>query len=542
MRDAPPDLVARGAPGPGRGGRAGWGRGVALAGVLLSTLSSGTCRLVDAQVPRCADPADCRLFEAARVAGVRFGFHDENGAGGLDGELAAREGNAFTNHGVSWASFQPTPMGVTGSLDAACAWSETHDLFQIGFHFVWDQLLLDDLADWVLEIDDPEELRSELRERMRRIFERCPGLDRIDVVNEPLRTLSGTSLYPNHFFQVLGPDYAAELFRIAREEAPAGAELFLNENFVEYFPGRAEAFVALVRGLVEGGAPVDAVGLQTHLLLGEPDFALYRRTMEELAALGVRVFVSELDVPVLPDTPDRFEVQAERYRKVVETCLAVPACDSIIVWGIDDAHTWLDTFLDGPHRSPLLFDELLRPKPAYTAVREALLRGRGGDHPVAGARLELGPLPSGVPALSLWSDDPGVVTPSPGSQNDPLRGDPGGAAIELLLPDGSSHAVPIAGGEGWRVVAGETVYWGAGDPVAWLRMREGEGLHLRLWPAALTPADARDGLRIRIDMGSLRTCLDFGPETFTESSDAILVAEAAPKPAGYDCSPPGPGE
>jgi len=514
---------------------------LALSALLLAAFGAGPCHAPPV-APPCADPEDCRLWEAASVAGVRFGFHDENGAGGPDGELAAREGNAFTNHGVSWASFQPTPDGVTGSMDPACDFSVENDLFQVGFHYAWNQRLLDDMADWVLEIEDPDELRSVLRERVRLIFERCPELDRIDVVNEPLRTLNGASLYPNHFFQVLGPDYIAELFHIVRQEAPEHVELFLNENFLEYFPARAAAYVDLVRGLVEGGAPVDAVGVQTHLLLGEPNFPLYRQTLEDLAALGVKVFVTELDVPVPPDLPARFEVQAERYRRVVEACLAVPACDTIIVWGIDDAHTWLDSFdiLTGPDPDPLLFDDFLEPKPAYFAVRAALLRGRGGDHPVSGEKLSL--TQWGLRTMvSVSSEDAGVRTPSPRSRNDPRGSDPGGATIELLLPDGTVETVSLPAGDGWQVEPGESTYWG-GFPgtgaSAWLRLREGAGLDLVLWDSALGPLDAADGLRVRIRLGTLRTCIDFGPETVVESSSRRLLAEAAPKPAGYDCSLP----
>jgi hypothetical protein len=62
------------------------------------------------------------------------------------------------------------------------------------------------------------------------------------------------------------------------------------------------------------------------------------------------------------------------------------------------------------------------------------------------------------------------------------------------------------------------------------------GLHLEVWDSDLTPSDALDGLRFRITMGSLRICTDFGPETIVESSPNRLLAKAAPKSAGYDCS------
>ena len=57
-----------------------------------------------------------------------------------------------------------------------------------------------------------------------------------------------------------------------------------------------------------------------------------------------------------------------------------------------------------------------------------------------------------------------------------------------------------------------------------------------MWDSDLTPSDAMDGLRFRVTMGSLRICADFGPETIVESSRRRVVARAAPKSAGYDCS------
>ncbi|MCP5066029.1 MAG: hypothetical protein GY946_05620 [bacterium] len=529
-------------------GFACWGvaRGGTLLLLLLVTLGSGPCqRPGDGAL--CEDPADCTLQEAAAVSGIRFGFHDESGAGGPDGELAVHEGNVTTNHGVSWAGLQPMPDVVSGSMDANCAFSSEHDLYQVGYHFAWNQALLDDLADWVLEIDDPVELETVMRERVRIIFDRCPGIDRLDVINEPLGPLLMTTLYPNHFYQVFGPDYIAKLFQIVDEEAPPHVDLFLNENFVEYTRPRAEAWVALVRDLVEGGAPIDVVGIQTHLLLGDPDWEVFREVLESIAALGLRVFVSELDVPVPVDLEDRFTVQAERYRRVVETCLAVPACDMIVVWGIDDAHTWLHNFdlLTGPDPDPLLFDENLHPKPAYYAVREALLRGRSGDHPVSGKRLALRSRGFGRTSLAFSSSDLAVVSPSPASRNDPEQESSGPATVELLVPGGAQHIITLPAGTGWRAREGHTSYWGGllswlspgGQiPPVWLELREGDGLELEIWNSPLSPAEVIDGLGLRITLGTLRICADFGPATITQASSRRLVAEDAAARDGFDCS------
>jgi endo-1,4-beta-xylanase len=321
----------------------------------------------------------CGLADAGRRAQVQVGLFGQDF--GLASQMViAREASMIVNHGFSWNVIEP----VRGEwnfapADAVDAFARRERLREFAFHFAWDNELLDDLPAWVAQITDPAELRAVLRTRARRIFERYPHLRAIDVINEPIDTF-GSALTDNHFHRVLGPDYIVELFDIVAAEAPPWTRLFVNENFVEYRADKSDALVALVTDLVARGVPVDAVGLQTHLLLGEPDWALLRSTMDRLAALGVRVMITEVDVPVAASVPDRFDVQATRYQRVVETCLAVRACDTLNVWGVDDGHTWLDSLL-GPGTDPLLFDRQLRAKPAYFAVRDALLdgrRGRGG--------------------------------------------------------------------------------------------------------------------------------------------------------------------
>ncbi len=329
----------------------------------------------------CADPEDCRLREAGRIADVGVGF-----VGGVPGgrlrEVQLAETNIGVNHAFSWNRMWPE-RGVWNfaQTDAIMAFHRENGLRAMAFHFAWEQDLLDDLPDWVLEVDDPDELRAVLAERAEVIFERYPDLDRINVINEPLPIFGGSSeIHENHFFRVLGPDYIAELFEIVDAAAPEGVRLVLNENFVEYFPEKAEGLVALVTDLVQRGAPIDSVGFQTHVMLTEglgrePDWDLYERTMRRVAALGLDIWVSELDNPVDPSRPDRFSYQAENYARVTEACLSVPTCSDILIWGVQDQPTfWFALPYDDP--APLLFDQDFAPKPAYFAVRDTLLAGR----------------------------------------------------------------------------------------------------------------------------------------------------------------------
>jgi endo-1,4-beta-xylanase len=250
-----------------------------------------------------------------------------------------------------------------------------HGLSTHGFHWMWSQTLLDSNPEWFEDIVDRDELWAVLEEHLAMVVERYPDLGRINVVNEPLELASG-QLLENQFHQVLGPDYLAEAFRRARAIAPDD-ELFINDNLTEYNADKAAGLVELVTALVDDGVPIDGVGFQTHLVAGDPDWELFEDTMRRIGDLGLTVSVTELDAPTEVDLDDRDEVQAERMAGVVEVCLAVEACDSVIIWGVHDGNTWIDWFLR-PGMNPLLFTEDLQPKPSYDAVL-ATLQAAGED-------------------------------------------------------------------------------------------------------------------------------------------------------------------
>lgn len=359
-----------------------WALPLLAASVLMACSQGGGPQREAPTVPTstampCIASGSCTLKEAAESARLRIGV----AAAPRDkewNELVLAEFDALSPEGeLVWRVIHPGPQEwAFEGADRTLGFANEHGLFTTVSHFVWDQATdISGTPEWVKTIRNPDELRQVMREHLSAITARYGGqIDRWIVVNEPLE-YGGTTLYQNHFYSVLGPDYIAEAFQIARECAP-DAELWLNEIFTENNAAKANALVDLAVGLVETGVPIDGVGLQGHLFFGDPDYRLVQDTMRRLGDLGLKVAITELDAPIGRDLPDRLEVQAQRMAGMVRACLATPACDSVTFWGLDDEVSWLNRFL-APDLDPLLFDASLQPKPAYFAVRDALLEGRG---------------------------------------------------------------------------------------------------------------------------------------------------------------------
>ena len=325
----------------------------------------------------CREQHESGLASYAVNANVRVGVAAAPGDERRE-QIVIREFNAISSEGeFLWQVIHPAPdtWDFTGA-DKFIDFAEQHNLYTTLTHFVWDQKdEWSQVPQWVHDINDPDELKSVMRQHIRTITQRYGNkLKRWITVNEPFDYYNSTALYKNHFYKVLGESYIEDVFRIASEEAPE-SELWLNEIFTETNPTRSEALVQLATDLVSDGVPIDGVGLQGHLFSGDPDTELVENTMRQLGALGLKVAITELDAPVGIGLPDRLTIQAKRMASMVRVCLAVPECDSITWWGVDDGVSWIDWIL-GPGLSPLLFDEHLRPKPAYFSVRDELKNGR----------------------------------------------------------------------------------------------------------------------------------------------------------------------
>jgi endo-1,4-beta-xylanase len=105
-------------------------------------------------------------------------------------------------------------------------------------------------------------------------------------------------------------------------------------------------------------------------------------TLNKYVALGLDVAYTELDVRIkgLPSNSSSLQAQAKEYEGLVGSCLDVPRCVGITVWGFGDAHSWIPQTFPGAGDS-CLFDKNSRPKPAFSSVVSALLASASGKRP-----------------------------------------------------------------------------------------------------------------------------------------------------------------
>lgn len=231
---------------------------------------------------------------------------------------------------------------------------------------------------WVKEINIASDKESTMKSLMKRyietVMEHFKGrVSSWDVVNEPM---GGDALFPSIFTQSMGEEYIDFAFKVARKTDP-DCSLFLNEQIGEYGSLQADAFLALLKRLIARGVPIDGVGLQMHHLNRIHDIDGFKKYLAAIGEMGLEVEITELDVRLLlfDNEKNPYQAQGDQYKKVVKACLEDPACKGVTLWGLTDRANWMDNvppFRWKSPNAPNIYDENMRPKPAYLGVWEAL--------------------------------------------------------------------------------------------------------------------------------------------------------------------------
>lgn len=282
--------------------------------------------------------------------------------------------------GLFWAYLRPTREQFRFDFgDRVLAFADANGMTMRGHTLVW----YDAMPSWTENIRGAAEAERELVTHIERVMSHYRGrIKTWHVVNEPIDDVKwGTApgLRPNIWLQNLGENYIDLAFRTAHRVDPA-AELLINEHGIEgtdpSSPKRRQAYLTLIRNLLDRGVPLHGVGLQGHIL---GQYLIDRDGMynfvSEIRGLGLSVHVTELDIidSDLPAAiPVRDAIIAGRTYDFLEAIFAAMRPSVVATWGITDRYTWISGGIfkrkDGLLNRPLPFDESCRPKLMWDVI------------------------------------------------------------------------------------------------------------------------------------------------------------------------------
>lgn len=238
-----------------------------------------------------------------------------------------------------------------------------------------------------------------------------------DVVNEAIAD-DGSGLRDAVWKRLIGNNYVELAFRFAHDADP-NALLFYNDYGGEGLGRKSDAIYAMLKDFVKRGVPINGVGLQTHITLGDTgpsrpvDPKALASNMQRLGELGLQVQITEIDVKFQgKPTDDILRQQAGDFRRVLDTCLSSKYCTAFVVWGVSDKFSWLrdSRYFSNPMVEPLLFDDGYKPKPAYYALLDLLAR-HAGKPPILSDQ-ELAAMLQGQPTMAVEIPKPTKSSPA----------------------------------------------------------------------------------------------------------------------------------
>ncbi|MEV7424410.1 MULTISPECIES: endo-1,4-beta-xylanase [unclassified Streptomyces] len=363
---------------------------VPRAATALTALTALAVAMVGLAAP--AHAADPVLRDLATAKGRYYGTAvTASKLTGTYGSITGAQFNSITpGNEMKWGSVEPTRGSFSWSgADRVVSFAEANGQKVRGHTLVWHSQMPNWLADGTFS---DTELRTIMNEHVTTEAARYKGrIDHWDVVNEPLNE-DGT-MRASKFYTQLGESYIADAFRSARAADPA-AKLYINDYNTDGTGAKSNGMYSLVQRLKAQGVPIDGVGFQGHLILGQVPSTL-QANLQRFADLGVDVAITELDIRMtLPATDAKLAQQKDEFKAVTNACLAVTRCAGVTAWGFTDADSWIpDVFPGQGAATP--YDENFQPKPAYYGIAEALgwtgdSGGGGGGTPTTGCAVTYG--------------------------------------------------------------------------------------------------------------------------------------------------------
>jgi xylan 1,4-beta-xylosidase len=354
--------------------------------LFLILLNSGTTDANDSSKPALKD-----VFEEHFLIGGAFNRRlvsdkDPNAAA-----IAIKHFNTATaENDMKWSLIHPEPNEYNWEpADRFVEFAEKNNMVPIGHCLIWHaQVPRWTFRDESGELLTREALLARMKDHITTVVGRYKGrVKGWDVVNEALRD-DGT-LRRSRWPRIISEgdeekqyDFIAKAFQYAHEADP-DAELYYNDYNLDTKKEKCDGAVKIVKYLKSKGIRIDGVGVQMHCGFDYPDKESLEYCIKSLAATGVKVMATELDIrtrtrgyrgadirrvnrqSTSDSDADNEETQqklADKYAELFSIFVKHKKDISrVTFWGVYDATSWIGG-------SPLLFDQNCQPKQAFYAV------------------------------------------------------------------------------------------------------------------------------------------------------------------------------
>ncbi|MCG7523097.1 endo-1,4-beta-xylanase [Streptomyces sp. OfavH-34-F] len=341
---------------------------------LLPALLVGAMAATGALTAPSAQAAESPLGAAAAQSGRYFGTAIASGRLGDSAytSIASREFNMVTAENEMKIDATEPQRGQFNfsAADRVYNWAVQNGKKVRGHTLAWHS----QQPGWMQSLSGSA-LRQAMNDHINGVMAHYKGkIAQWDVVNEAFADGSSGARRDSNL-QRTGNDWIEVAFRTARAADPSAKLCYNDYNVENWTWAKTQAMYNMVKDFKQRGVPIDCVGFQSHFNSGSPYNSNFRTTLQNFAALGVDVAITELDIQGASPTT---------YSNVVKDCLAVSRCLGITVWGVRDTDSWRSG------DTPLLFDGNGNKKSAYPAVLDALNGGSttppdGGGNEGAGA-------------------------------------------------------------------------------------------------------------------------------------------------------------
>jgi endo-1,4-beta-xylanase len=320
---------------------------------------------------------------------------DTSDISGVHSQLLLKHFNSVVSgNDMKWSSVEPTEGNFNFAVaDKEVAFAQQNNLLMRGHNLVWANgsqtpawVFLETDGKTPLSASNPADVALLTQRIQNHIMTEVQHFGTAtyvwDVVNEPLDSSQTDCLsHTGPFYKVLGKSYIDIALQAARQFAPAGTQLFINDFNTDETP-RLNCLIQVVQDLKSRGIPIDGVGHESHNHVNFPDPQAIVQSIKTFhkALPKVKQQITEFDVSVYQasDNKSNFGVnlgtvpasilaeQGWYLEKLFKGLRKLKGkLDAFTFWGLADDNTWLDNFPITRLDEPLPFDTRLQAKPAY---------------------------------------------------------------------------------------------------------------------------------------------------------------------------------